>query len=102
MSGIIEEIQALEETAQQQLNDLEKKQAEKIQKRDEWYQERRREEEARQAREKEARIQRQVQFEAAQKKLLQEQEVQAERLMSYILKMRNFNRTQQKFTLENK
>ena len=102
MSGIVEEIQALEETAQQQLKDLEEKQAEKIQKRDEWYQERRQEEEARQAREKEARIQRQVQFEAAQKKLLQEQEVQAERLMSYILKMRNFNRTQQKFTLENK
>lgn len=60
------------------MKDLEEKQAEKNQKRDEWYQERRREEETRQAREKEARIQRQVQFEAAQKKLLQEQEVQAE------------------------
>ncbi|XP_020620609.1 leucine-rich repeat and IQ domain-containing protein 1-like isoform X3 [Orbicella faveolata] len=71
--GIIEEIQALEETARQQLKDLEEKQAEKSQKRDEWYQERRREEEARRAREKEARLQRQVQFEAAQKKLLQEQ-----------------------------
>lgn len=60
------------------MKDLEEKQAEKNQKRDEWYQERRREEETRQAREKEARIQREVQFEAAQKKLLQEQEVQAE------------------------
>lgn len=76
MPGIIEEIQALEETAQQQLKDLEEKQAEKDQKRDEWYQERRREEEARLAREKEARLQRQVQFETAQKKLLQEQKVQ--------------------------
>ena len=75
ISGIIEEIQALKETAQQKLKDLEGKQAEKDQKRDEWYQERRREEEARHEREKEARLQRQVQFEAAQKKLLQEQEV---------------------------
>ena len=45
-----------------------------------WYQERRREEEARLAREKEARYQRQVQFEAAQKKLLQEQKVQRKEL----------------------
>ena len=58
------------------MKDLEEKQAEKDQKRDEWYQERRREEEARLAREKEARLQRQVQFETAQKKLLQEQKVQ--------------------------
>ncbi|XP_078345883.1 leucine-rich repeat- and IQ domain-containing protein 1-like isoform X2 [Oculina patagonica] len=72
--GIIEEIQALEETAQQKLKDLEEKQAEKDQKRDEWYQKRRREDEARREREKEARLKRQVQFEAAQKKLLQEQE----------------------------
>ena len=79
-SGIIEEIQALEETAQQQLKDLEEKQALKDQRRDEWYQERRREEEARLAREKEARLQRQVQFEAAQKKLLQEQKVQMKEL----------------------
>lgn len=75
ISGIIEEIQALEETAQQKLKDLEEKQAEKDQKRDEWYQERRREDDARREREKEARLKRQVQFEAAQKKLLQEQEV---------------------------
>jgi len=80
MLGIIEEIQALEEAAQQQLKDLEEKQAEKDQKRDVWYQERRREEEARLAREKEARHQRQVQFEAAQKKLLQEQKVQRKEL----------------------
>ena len=80
MSGIIEEIQALEETAQQQLKDLEEKQTQKDQKRDEWYQKRRREEEARLAREKEARLQRQVQFEAAQKKLLQEQKVQMKEL----------------------
>jgi len=80
--GIIEEIQALEETAQQQLKDLEEKQAEKIQKRDELYQERRQEEEARRKREKEARIQRQVQFEAAQKKLLQEQEVQRKKKLN--------------------
>ena len=80
MSGIIEEIQALEEAAQQQLKDLEEKQAEKDRKRDEWYQERRCEEEARRAREKEACVQRQVQFEAAQKKLLQEQKVQRKEL----------------------
>ena len=88
MSGIIEEIQALEEIAQQQLKDLKEKQAEKDQKRDEWYQERRREEEARHVREKEARLQRQVQFEAAQKKLLQEQKVQRKELLT-ILQMRN-------------
>lgn len=63
------------------MKDLEEKQAEKYQKRDEWYQERRREEEARRERENEARLQRQVQFEAAQKKLLQEQEVHRNKLI---------------------
>ena len=54
---------------------MEKKQTEKVQERERWYQERKEEEEARQEKEKLARIQRQVEFEAAQGKLLKEQQV---------------------------
>ena len=54
---------------------MEKKQRGKFQEREKWYQERKEEEEARQEREKLARIQRQVEFEAAQDKLLKEQQV---------------------------
>lgn len=54
---------------------MEKKQTGKFQEREKWYQERKEEEEARQEKEKLARIQRQVEFEAAQEKLLKEQQV---------------------------
>ena len=57
------------------MRELEKKQAGKDQEREKWYQERRQEEEARREREKKARVQRQEEFEAAQKKLFKEQEV---------------------------
>ena len=74
-TGVIEEIQALEEKAQQELRDLEEKRVEKVQEREKQYQERKQEDEKRRKREREARLQRQVEFEAAQKKLLEEQEV---------------------------
>ncbi|XP_015748541.1 PREDICTED: leucine-rich repeat and IQ domain-containing protein 1-like [Acropora digitifera] len=73
--GVIEEIQALEEKAQLELQELEKKQTGKFQEREKWYQERKEEEEARQEKERLARIQHQVEFEAAQDKLLKEQQV---------------------------
>lgn len=57
------------------MRELEKKRAQKEQERDKWYQERKREEDERREREREARLKRQAEFEAAQKKLLKEQEV---------------------------
>ena len=57
------------------MRELEKKRAQKEQERDKWYQERKREEDERRERGREARLKRQAEFEAAQKKLLKEQEV---------------------------
>ena len=57
------------------MRELEKKRAQKEQERDKWYQERKQEEDERREREREARLKRQAEFEAAQKKLLKEQEV---------------------------
>lgn len=57
------------------MRELEKKRSQKKQERDKWYQERKQEEDERREREREARLKRQAEFEAAQKKLLKEQEV---------------------------
>lgn len=66
------------------MRELEKKRAQKEQERDKWYQERKREEDERQEREREARLKRQAEFEAAQKKLLKEQEVFLRKVVMYL------------------
>ncbi|XP_074605943.1 leucine-rich repeat- and IQ domain-containing protein 1-like isoform X2 [Acropora palmata] len=99
--GVIEEIQALEEKAQLELQELEKKQTGKFQEREKWYQERKEEEEARQEKEKQARIQRQVEFEAAQEKLLKEQQVLKQKLeMEAKEEERKLKEMEQRFQME--
>ncbi|XP_068673772.1 leucine-rich repeat and IQ domain-containing protein 1-like isoform X1 [Montipora foliosa] len=99
--GVEEKIQALEQKAQQELMELEMKQTGKDQEREKWYQKRREEEEARQEREKLARIQRQVEFQVAQEKLLKQQQiVQAKLEMEAKEEERKLKEMEEKFEIE--